>query len=361
MRICWLLLVGCAADPDPYWDGASDHDDDIALAANKRVAIEPGRVDTAELVKFLPVGRSENGADRRVVMRVKAPGLAKGDRLITPAEVEVTTRCDIGQVAPGCDYNPNVRAQLVLAGGKAMSEIRTITCTRAEHHCKIVFRPSDAMRDIGDLGCAPDCHVELVMWAWHPEARANGDVVIVGSNDGDFLATGDVEQDQGRLMAIRERGLVAADRARRETTDGGSKEINTNANPELVYSHALGDLKAGEQYVIEAKLVTEVSARARFSTEMFLTKNRQATDGNGLDKVAPSAIAEHNGINCTPGTSPCTTERVAVFRVTEDVAGPVYVNIVAKSAVPGAGSARVVVKRGEGFVRSVRYAASFGQ
>jgi hypothetical protein len=203
------------------------------------------------------------------------------------------------------------------------------------------------------------------MWAWHPDARAGGDdKVLVGSNDGDYLANGRVEQDQARLMVIRERGLDASDRAMSETQGGGSISINTRAEPELVYSHPLksgGDLAAGEQYVIEAKLVTAVDARARFSTEIFLTKDRDARDGNGLDKVVPSAIGEHNGINCTPGTSPCTTHRVAVFRVTEDIAGPVHVNVVAKSAVPGGGSARVTVKRDDGWVRSVRYRAALGQ
>ena len=382
MRCCWLVvLAGCSLgevgpDEDPFWDGAREDDNadaDVALAGAKRVAIEAGRTDTAELVQFLPVGRSENGAERRVVMRVKPPALAKGDRLIAPAEIEVTTRCDVGQTAPGCNYNPNVRAKLVLANaandidGLGLSEARTISCTRADHHCKIVFRPGEAMRDLGDVKCLGDqsCVVNLVMWAWHPDARAGGvDKLLVGSNDGDFLANGRVEQDQGRLMAIRERGLVAADRAVRETSEGGTQQINTSANAELVYSHALkagGDLKAGEQFVIEAKLVTAVSSRARFSTEMFLTKNKQATDSNQLDKVAPGAIAEHNGINCTTGTSPCTTERVAVFRVTEDIAGPVYVNVIAKSEVPGPGSATVVVRRSDGFVRSIRYAAVFGR
>jgi hypothetical protein len=203
------------------------------------------------------------------------------------------------------------------------------------------------------------------MWAWHRDARAGGDdKVLVGSNDGDYLDNGRVEQDQARLMVIRERGLTGSDRAMRETGGGGALSINTHAEPELVYSHPLKggrDLAANEQYVIEAKLVTAVDSRARFSTEIFLTKDRDARDGDGLDKTSPLAIGEHNGINCTPGTSPCTTHRVAVFRVTEDLAGPVYVNVVAKSAVPGGGTAQVTVKRDDGWVRSVRYSAAFGR
>jgi hypothetical protein len=384
MHRFWLFAALAACDAgagasDLFWD-----EDQAALDGDKRVAVHPGPTDRAELVETLPVGRSEDGATRRVVLRLspgQLPGLALGDRLITPAEVQVTTRCDVGQSAPGCGYNPNVRAQLILTGdpsdtsaagerSKALSEPQTQVCTAAEHHCRFVFRPVDASQDLDggfDLPClATDgCHVNLVMWAWHPDARAGGDdKVLVGSNDGDYLANGRVEQDQARLMVVRERGLDAADRAMRETTGGGAQAINTRAEPELVYSHPLkggADLAADEQYVIEAKLVTAVDARARFSTEIFLTKDPGARDGNGLDKVTPSAIGEHNGINCTPGTSPCTTHRVAVFRVTEDITGPVYVNVVAKSAVPGGGSAQVTVRRDDGWVRSVRYRAALGQ
>jgi len=75
-----------------------------------------------------------------------------------------------------------------------------------------------------------------------------------------------------------------------------------------------------------------------------------------VEKITPTAIGEHNGANCT---STRTTREVAVFRVDQDMAGPVYVNLVAKSEVPGGGNARVVVKRGDSFVRSVRYGAAF--
>jgi hypothetical protein len=359
-----VLLASCTGlvegSEDTFWDDTTDDDgsDPAALAGVKRVTIEAGKTTNAELVETLPVARSENGAARRVVMQVALPPLANGDRVIAPAEVQVTTRCDVGQVAPGCGYNPNVRAQLVLAGGGNQRVIATQTqsCNKAEHHCMFVFRPSEATITTGD--CA-SCVVNLVMWAWHGDARAGGDdKVLVGGNDGNYLDNGKIEGDQGRLMAVRERGIVGADRAMRESSGSGSLDVNTNANPEVVYAHALGDLKAGEQYIVEARIVTNVASRARFSTEMFLTRDKNATDGNGLDKVAPSQIGEHNGINCT---DECVTRKVAVFRVTENVAGPIYVNVTARSAVPGGGTTRVTVKRGDGFVKSVRYAAMFGQ
>jgi hypothetical protein len=379
LRFTLVLVAACGTTADDYWDDTVPDDVTDALAATSaRVAITAGETKHAELVDVVPVGRSEDGAERRVALRLgpaELPRLARGDRLITPAELEVTTRCDVGQIAPGCDYNPNVRAQLILAGdpadtharggaSKALSDAETISCTKADHHCKLVFMPSV---ELGGLPCidAGTCHVNLVVWAWHPDARAGGaDKLLVGSNDGNYLDNGVVEGDQARLMAVRERGVTAGDRAARESSGGGTITMPLDARSVLVYSHELkpgGTLRAGEQFVVEAKVVTAASDRARFSTQMFLTKDPRATDGNGLDKITPGEITEHNGINCTRGASPCVTRRVAVFRVTEDIAGPVYVNLIARSEVPGGGSANVVVRRGDGWIRSVRYAATLGQ
>ena len=221
----------------------------------------------------------------------------------------------------------------------ALSAVQTLTCTQAEHHCLFTFQRDDTSATLQgalDLPCvaADDCHVNLVMWAWHPDARAGGlDKLLVGENEGDYLANGIAEGDKGRLMAVRERDLTAADRPRSETTGGGTKEIPTTTAPTIVYSHRLkpGDLVAGEQYLVEAKVVVDVSSRARFSTRMFVTKDPDATDPSPPAQIFPGAIGEHNGVNCTPGTSPCTIRKAAVFRVTDDLAGPVHINLVAVS------------------------------
>ncbi|HEU5060807.1 MAG TPA: hypothetical protein VFU21_29960 [Kofleriaceae bacterium] len=402
MRILGILaiLAACgqqAADRPPAGDGDSGGDESGAPDAgspgapdggggggggdDRAVLVRPGPTDNAELVLRLPVARSESGATRRVVMRLAPddlPDLASGDWLSAPAEVQVTTRCDVGQTAPGCGYNPNVAARIILAGDPAdtsadgpgsvaLSDRMDLSCTAAEHHCRFTVTPGAAggvLEDGADLPCIArgDCHVNLVMWAWHPDARAGGvDEVLVGENEGDFLANGIIKGDKGRLMAIRERGLGAGDRGERETSGSGTLAVPTTATPVVLYSHPL---KAGgeglakdEQYVVEAKVVTAVSDRARFSTRMFLTHDPGARDGK-LEKVAPESIGEHNGFNCTSGTSPCTTRKVSVFRVVEDIAGPVYVNIVGISEVPGPGSASVSVRRADGFVRSTRYAPS---
>lgn len=351
----------------------------------RSVASHPGETDHAELVETLPVGRTAEDAKRRVVLRLKPaqiPDLAVGDRLITPAELEVTTRCDVGQAAPGCDYNPQVRAQIILTGNEddvdaagngshALSEPQTQSCTRADHHCMIVFRPGDATNVLEDalaLPCVLEdrCWVNVVAWAWHPDARpGDQDVVLVGSNEGNYLDNGIVEGDQARLMVVRERGVTAADREERETTENGQLTVPTNADSTLVYSHRLtaGDqgLRAGENHLVEAKLVADVDDRARVSTLMFLSKNPDARDGNGIDATFPRAINEHNGINCTAGTTPCTLHKVGVFRVEEDVEGPVFVQVIVRSAVPGGGTTGVRIRRDDGWARSTRWDASLAE
>ncbi len=369
------------ADPDDdwVWDDGTDPPD-AGTPTTKRVLVDPGETDDAELINTLTVGHSEGSADRRVVMRLgpgDLPSLQPGDRLIVPAEVQVTTRCDVGQSAPGCDYNPTVAAQLILTGSSgdkdpggpesaALSAVQTLTCTQAEHHCLFTFQrdhTNATLQNALDLPCvaADSCHVNLVMWAWHPDARAGGlDKLLIGENEGDYLANGIARGDKARLMAVRERDLTAVDRPRSETTGGGTKDIPTTTAPTIVYSHRLkqGDLVAGEQYLVEAKVVVDVSSRARFSTRMFITKDPDAEEPNPPAQIFPGSIGEHNGTNCTPGTSPCEIRKVAVFRVTDDLAGPIHVNLVAVSAVPGGGTAKVSVRRGDGFLRSTRYRAA---
>jgi hypothetical protein len=388
--IKWLAILGLAgcdfgaAPDDDFWTDTRDDDGTDALAATElalgaHVAIDPGTTDDAELVDTVPVGRSEAGASRRVVLRVGAgrlPGLARGDRLIAPVEVQATTRCDVGQTAPGCGYNPTIRVQLLLtgnpddtsgAGGSRVIATQTQTCTKADHHCMFAFTPGEASLVLdGDLpACvaSDSCSVNVVMWAWSSDARPGGaDKVLVGGNDGNYLDNGVVEGDVARAMVVRERAITAADRAKRESAGSGSQSINTRADPEVVYSHRLkaGPLVAGEQFLIEAKLVAAVSDRARVSAQLVVSRDPNGT-GNTIDKIAPDSISEHNGINCTAGTTPCTSRKVAVLRVTGDVADPVYVNLVVRSEVPGPGSANVSARRGDGWIRSVRYGAALGR
>jgi hypothetical protein len=360
------------SDTSTESEGGDEESSTTAALVGALVEVAPGKTTDAELVKTLAIARTEQDAERRVVLELdpwQLPELGAGDHLIAAAEVQVTTRCDVGQTAPGCDYDPQIAAQLVLRSDSdesdvAMSEVKTQTCTRTEHHCMFVFRPSDA--DVvleGALAACTEsaaCRVSLVMWAWDDQARA-GDVdeVLVGENEGDYLVNGIIGSDKARIMAVRERGELGDDVDESEITGDGSLQVPTDATATLVYSHRLtaDSLRVGEQFLLEAKVVTNVSSRARVSSLMFVTDDPAATEPEKLDAITPQQIGEHNGINCTAGESPCTTRKVGVFRVIEDVGAPLFVNIVVKSAVPGGGTADVEVQRDAGWLRATRYAA----
>jgi hypothetical protein len=381
----WLaaVLPACTvgtAEDDGFWDDTSEDDGTdgtlLAAGATSNVALTAGTTDNAERFELLPVGRSEGSAEKKVALRLspgELPNLAKGDRLIVPAELQVTSRCDVGQVAPGCNYSPTVRAQLIVTGsandtsGGGNSKViatKTLSCNHDEHHCMFVFTPGDSAITLDrNTPCVASnsCYVNLVVWAWDSHARSGGaDKVLIGGNDGNFLDNNKVDQDVARLMAVRERGIGSADRASRASSGSGTKSINTNANAELVYSHRLKPqgqkIRKGEQFLVEAKVAADVGGRVRFSTQLFVSRDPNATDGHRLEAISPGSIGEQNGFNCSPGRS-CTQRKVAVFAVDQDIDDALFVNVVVKSAVPGGGSTRVTVKKGDGFVKSVRYAA----
>jgi hypothetical protein len=361
---------GAESSSDAESSGSDDAApvDDPDPTSEPRVRVAAGPTDDAERVETLMVARSEAEATRAVVLRLGAellPQLRAGDRLRAAAELQVTTRCDLGQVAPGCDYDPKIRARLVLRGDDGehpLGEPQTQTCTHGEHHCMFVFRPAEATANLVDaLPCIArgDCRVELDAWAWDQGARAGGiDRVLVGENEGDYLQNGAVGGDKARLMVVRERELDDDERETIETTGGGALAVPTDASATVVYALRLDDLRAGEQLVVEAELVTTVAARARVSSLMFVTRDPDATDGGGPDGTSPKQIGEHNGINCTAGASPCTTRKVAVFEATADLDGASYVHVVVKSAVPGGGTTSVTVQRDQGWLRATRYPAA---
>ncbi len=409
--VCWMGACGSSpAAQDP--DGSSETPDTDAVEADahsrdapaprdlgaplrdqgseergegveRSVRVVSGRTDDAELIRLLPIGTSVNNAPRRVVLRLDPsdlPSLRRDDVLMTPTEVQVTIACDIGQSGPACGYSPQVAAQLILTGdrddrdpggneSRALSEVMITSVTSAEHHQTLAFRASAARATLAGgfaLPCIASgrCHVNLVMWAWDSRARPGGaDALLIGENEGNYLQNGVVHGDKARLMAVREREIRGADRDVRETSGGGAITMPLDAREVLISSHPLagesGALAAGEQFYVEARVVAATTGRARFSTQLFLSRDPRATNPNTLNGITPGSISEHNGGNCTPGTSPCATHRVAVFRVTENIRGPVYLQLIARSAVPGGGGGAVVtVDRRDAWVRSTRYSAS---
>jgi hypothetical protein len=350
-----------------------------AMAQGGRTDVTAGRTKNAELFKLLPIGRTA-GTRRYVVMRLKPsdlPNLAVGDVLRAAAEIQVTTACDIGQSGPMCGYSPGVRLQLVLAGDGdatdphsagvvALSSIKSFSCNADDHHCVKTIDFSNGSLQLTSNNAPPcvannSCFVNLVIWAYDSHARGSGkDKLIIGANEGDFLQNGDSEQDRGRVMLVRERGISPADkvlRATKHNVKGGTITFGSNGDNHRIYSHTLAggrDLKQGEKFRVWAELDATSDHRVNVDLEMFLTKNRNDRNGGKIDAMQPGAISEHNGTNCSPG-NPCKLRKVALFEVKQDVKGPVYINIASGAEVPGPGSANVSV-HDSGFIKSVRYA-----
>ena len=123
-------------------------------------------------------------------------------------------------------------------------------------------------------------------------------------------------------------------------------------------------LNAGERFVVKARMRPSVNARARFSSLMFLTKDKDSPDppnqqSSWLGSFQKTPIGEHNRINCTGGT--CTVYKVAAFRVQDDVNtsgnSPVFVNVSAKSGL----NQTVTVQNSGSWLKTKRYNADLTQ
>lgn len=347
--------------------------------AESRTDITAGPTDNAELRKLLPIGRTAD-ADRFVLLRLRPsdlPMLQFDDMLRAAAELQLTTACDIGQTGPSCGYSPHVRMQLLLSGNPdatdasgagtvSLSGVKEFDCTANEHHCVKSIDFGDASRRLRADNSPPcvannSCFVNLVVWAFHGDARGGGqDKIIVGANEGNFLDNGKVEQDRARIMAVRERNVAPADVSLHVTDHDVKKDPITMSSGDKerpIYLAALNggrDLRAGEKYRVWSEVHASSNHRVNLQLEMFLTKSKSDGNGGKVDGIEPGPISEHNGANCSPGTD-CHLRKVAVFEVKRDVKGPVFVDIAAATEVPGPGAATTTI-HDDGFVKVVRYA-----
>jgi hypothetical protein len=199
-----------------------------------------------------------------------------------------------------------------------------------------------------------------VAWAYHSDARSGGqDVLLLGANEGNFLANGDIEQDRGRIMAVRERNVTQGDVSLRVThhnVKSGGISFGSNGDWHRIYSHTLkggNDLKAGETFRVWTEVNASSTNRVNLSLLFFLTKNRTDRNGGAINDTSPKAISEHNGTNCSPGND-CHLRKVAIFKVDRDIQGPVYVNVAAATEVPGPGSATTTI-HDNGYIKALHY------
>jgi hypothetical protein len=322
--------------------------------------------DDAEMLKTIPISRKP-GRNPKVAYSIGPSTLGElhsGDRLQGMGEVEVTVCLKHNPLAPGSGsecvgknygYNPHVQARVVLGPGSgATSEGRTLTvvpnkriqCTQSlpnrNHHCVIGLRPHSLdIPDTSSLPCPPDqCHVNLVIDAWHSNA-GRGERVVVGSSD----SNGRVQDDKGRVAFARFRpGSMPSASFKRAKRRDGSLPISANghdAAKRVLYSMKLEHLTTGEQLVAEGKLVARIGNQpysAFITTEVILATKPNATEprrASGRVTHSNSQIASANGFNCTQGQSahrnPCVARKLGAVQVERDADRPLYLNLVAGS------------------------------
>jgi hypothetical protein len=314
----------------------------------------------SETQRTIPIARTP-GAGSRTVMTMSPndlPSLAAGDILTVSAEVEVTTDCLNREPPKQCRgssyrFNPVVAAQPILAAGPdeatgpstlPVGERRRITCRQKppsrERHCMIVFTSAElVVEDPGALPCAPQCHLNLVIDAHHPDARAN-DRLIIGSSG----PNGSVRQDKGRINVIRTRGadptmpppppppgtLATAT----DTRLIAGLTLDKPPRKAVVYSQPLEDVEAREQLAVRGVVQTGIT-RLRHNTNVsakIILADRPTATRPGLNALDASLlggeITEHNGFNCTQLTTPCITDKVGVIGIVRDARQTLYANLV---------------------------------
>jgi hypothetical protein len=319
----------------------------------------------SEVVKSIPIGKRK-GAKKRVAMSLQPGNLGElrdGDRLDATAEVEVSV-CLKPNELHGSDrdcigntygYDPTVIAELVLAdGGKATGGGSTVrlgrdklTCNQEQpnrnHHCVLVIDDGGAtIKDASELPCnAETCHVNLVLSA-HDKRAKGGEKLVVGA-----ASSGQVKGDKGRVNVaryrpatqLREQPLISRARVRPALSIAGE---GGRVKEKAIYSIELGNLRLGEQLVIDGKVVSKIGHHPYNvfqTTGIVLSENRDSASREGWpERVGDlnGQIAEANGFNCTQGRSahsnPCTARKVGVLEVTRDSPKTLYINLVAGMA-----------------------------
>lgn len=311
--------------------------------------------NNSERVKTMPITRVP-GAEKRVVMSLgpgPLPDLVTGDRVRVTAELNVTTDCY--RPKPRCrgsvyHYDPRIRAQLVLASSaKAKGKRRTMpiskrrheTCTQRrphyEHHCVLVFGHAGFhARAPGRLPCALErCHVNLVADVHHPRASSN-DVMVVGGQ----RPSGEIQQDRGRINAIRYRDTVPSDFRRTATGHLRVRAVPPDLERRVVVSKRLRGLRRGEQLAVTAGFREDISHlpySVRTSVYLMLGESPRSTRQGDFVKrhvLRFGEISENNGSNCSPMPGTCTYRKVGVLEMRRDAVTrlghrkPLYVNVV---------------------------------
>lgn len=322
----------------------------------------------AERVKTIPITKRK-GSKPRVVMSLppgKVGAVRSEDGVYANAEVEVSVNCL--EPMPKCvgkiyHFSPYYRAQLVLAPGPKAAKPRNtapISAWRRQrcsqelphrnHHCVLAIEGTRKLGSGKNLPCER-CYVNLVLDAYHKKAK-NGHRLIIGAD-----SDSGISQDKGTINSAvwrpGPRPKVAPATTRRPSTRRipVAPQSGHGKKGKVVISRRLGDLRAGEQLLVDARVKVKtkhLGYGALLQSQLVLSEKPYSTKrvGNPL-KIASSKgiISAQNGFNCTRGKSghksPCTVRKLGVIRIFKDSRTkpelgegpfvPLYVNLVMQS------------------------------
>jgi hypothetical protein len=295
----------------------------------------------------------------RVVMSMGPgvlPSLSDGDRLLSTAELEVTTDCarpNAGCVGTPYKYNPVLSVRLVLAGsgrateGEGTLEIASLNrkCNQRDlgHHCTIVF-PGSSLDIAGQVPCAPSsCFLNVVVES-HKQRANRGNRLLIGENEPD----GSVRGDHGRINVTRFSPGAQPEVAPVGTTTTMATSIPVRKGKGVVvYSQPLVGLRSGEQLAASASMTSDVEhlgygplVRSRLILALYPTATKPKRNIKRLTEDPKGELTEGTGFNCTQRHPRCLTQKVGVITMSDNVSAsglqvPLYVNLVVNTANPG--------------------------
>ncbi len=336
----------------------------------------------AERVDTIPITRHP-GAGPRVALSLAAhelPTLRRGDRLRALGEVQVTNTCALIErrcIGRLYSFDPRVKAWLVAGASsrathgpsaRRISRRESLECGQRRpnrnHHCVLVI-PNGGMtvRSPRRLPCPrARCHINLVVSAHHPSARA-GNRLVIGAD----TPSGGVRRGKGRVSAAVIRAGVRPRVRKAASARRVSRRIpmDRSGGWTSVYSVRLSNLQRGDVLIARARQILDVGHldNAVFdSSRIILAQGRHKVTSGPLARSAgaPRTFTEANGFNCTHGPSayrtPCVSRKAGlttVARTPVDRRGrpiPLYVNLISrgflKEAQPKGGGAAHVLPGG---------------
>jgi hypothetical protein len=317
-----------------------------------------------ERVPTIEIGTSDRAAERVVVMSLgpgpdsysSMPHLAGGDEIWVSAELEVTTDHPLNDptycVSQPYEFSPHIHASLLLANGEDVTEddgengiriggTKAETCTQDEHHCLVVFEPTSYPVPDEGLPWQGQSYLNLVLRAHNHEA-SSGDVLLIGQNEpADKGSPAHAKGDEGKINVVRYRGLPQPTGKTKRARSLRNSHVPIKkhpAEPRVIYSMRLVDLKKDEQLLMKADFQTRdpYRYRARVSTEVIVADTPDETDrDNPARDYVPfhGELGKGNGTNVLPKESH-RTQKFGTLRILEDAPQPLFVNVVVTSAAP---------------------------